>query len=683
MASVTAAPTSGARKKARRGGRTWLYVVLIALAGGLGWWWWTATHPSDNSNGKLLTDTVKKGDLIESVSATGSVTPQTGAEIKIGSQITGRIKRLYADVGSQVKANDIIAELDLPDVDAQLKQAQANLDAARTRLQQQRDGVKMEQTQTAEAISEAMANVNAAKAKLDSAKAALNQQTAQTPNDILRAQAAVKVAQAALSTANSNQKQVEASANLQIATAQEQVRQAQATAKNANINLERNQTLLNKGFVAQSVVDTAQEQATVAQSQVDAAQQNVQLTKEKVAADRQSASDQVSQAKQNVDAAQAALTSARAESFTDKARQADYENAVAALRQSEAALATARGNASQDILKTEDVKQAEEAVAQAEQQVKYNAAQWDKTIIRAPISGTVLQLAAQQGETLAAGLSAPTLIIVADLNRLQVDVYVDETDIGKVKLGQEADVVVDAFPKTPFIGKVVKVASGSTIQQGVITYDVTISLEKPKRQNRPQGQGANGNGGGNGANPSAPQDAGAAPTGNSPGAPGADMANAATPPGGDASMGSPPAGAPNGQAPGGQGGQSGKRRGPDLLHQLRPDMTATATIQTGKRTAVLLVPSVAVKVGKSGSTVNVVTKKNGEQVIEPHKVRTGGNDDSNTEIRDGLNEGDVVVLAGMDSGNRQQGPQSPFGPQGNRGGGGGGGGGGGARGGGR
>ena len=90
--------------------------------------------------------------------------------------------------------------------------------------------------------------------------------------------------------------------------------------------------------------------------------------------------------------------------------------------------------------------------ARAQAQVDYAKAQVQKTFIRSPISGTVLQLAAQQGETLAAGLSAPTLIIVADLNRLQVDAFVDETDIGKVRLGQEADVTVDAFPQHVFKG---------------------------------------------------------------------------------------------------------------------------------------------------------------------------------------------------------------------------------------
>ena len=104
----------------------------------------------------------------------------------------------------------------------------------------------------------------------------------------------------------------------------------------------------------------------------------------------------------------------------------------------------------QDVLQAQEaVKTAQEAVRVAKAQVDYQKAQLEKTVIRSPITGTVLQLAQQQGETLAAGLNAPTLIVVADLNRLQVDAYVDETDIGKVRLGQEADITVDAFPKAP------------------------------------------------------------------------------------------------------------------------------------------------------------------------------------------------------------------------------------------
>jgi len=399
-------PIAKRRTRGRAGILPWL--GLLAVAGALAWWGWVKTHPANDWASKLLTAPVTRGDLVESVSATGSVTAQTGAQVKIGSQITGRIKRLYADVGSQVKAGQIIAELDLPDIQAQLNQATANLAAAKTKLIQQQSGVAMQNTQTSSAIAQARAQLRSAQANL---------------------------------------RDVQAGADLQVATAQQDLAQAQAMARNSSVNLKRQQALLQRGFVAAQVVDQAQADDAVNQSKVRAAQSNIQLVKAKVAADLQNARDQVATA--------------------------------------QAALNTAQANTAQTVLKQQDIQQAREAVRVAQAQVDYAKAQVQKTYIRTPISGTVLQLAAQQGETLAAGLSAPTLIIVADLTRLQVDAFVDETDIGKVRLGQEASVTVDAFPRQAFRGHVTKIASGSTIQQGIVTYDVTIAIEDPKHRLRP------------------------------------------------------------------------------------------------------------------------------------------------------------------------------------------------------
>src|ERR1051326_4173405 len=166
-------------ESAARGGRVavnnrqrikpWHVIGLAALAGG-GWFGWQKLHPADNALAGLITAKVTRGDLNETVSATGSVTAQTGAMVKIGSQITGRIKRLYADVGSQVKAGSVIAELDLPDIQAQLNQAQANLAAARTRLAQQISGVGMQRAQTSGAVIQAQAQVSSSRAKLAAAQ---------------------------------------------------------------------------------------------------------------------------------------------------------------------------------------------------------------------------------------------------------------------------------------------------------------------------------------------------------------------------------------------------------------------------------------------------------------------------------------------------------------------------------
>jgi multidrug efflux pump subunit AcrA (membrane-fusion protein) len=127
-----------------------------------------------------------------------------------------------------------------------------------------------------------------------------------------------------------------------------------------------------------------------------------------------------------------------------------------------------------------------------------------------------------------------------------VDAYVDETDIGKVALGQSVTVTVDAFPGQSFSGRVTKIASGSTIIQAVITYDVTAALDANNK------------------------------------------------------------------------------------NSLKPDMTASVTIQTGTRSGALLVPSEAIKTSTKGVTVNVLNKA--KTATEARKVTLGGTDGVNTEI---------------------------------------------------
>ena len=68
------------------------------------------------------------------------------------------------------------------------------------------------------------------------------------------------------------------------------------------------------------------------------------------------------------------------------------------------------------------------------------------TVLRSPIPGIVASVSTQEGETVAAGLSAPTFVTIIDLDRLQLNAYVDEVDIGKIAPGQSTVFAVDAFP---------------------------------------------------------------------------------------------------------------------------------------------------------------------------------------------------------------------------------------------
>ncbi len=102
--------------------------------------------------------------------------------------------------------------------------------------------------------------------------------------------------------------------------------------------------------------------------------------------------------------------------------------------------------------------------------------------IHAPISGTVTTVATQEGETVAASFAVPTFVTIMDLDRLQVETYVDEVDIGKVKTGQDAEITVDAFPNETFEGNVTAVSPEARIHDNVVTYVVLVSLTSANRR---------------------------------------------------------------------------------------------------------------------------------------------------------------------------------------------------------
>ncbi|MDP3831967.1 MAG: efflux RND transporter periplasmic adaptor subunit, partial [Ignavibacteriaceae bacterium] len=212
----------------------------------------------------LETAIVTRKDIGSTVIATGIIKPMVGAEVKIGSRISGVVKKLKANIGDYVQAGQIIAELD----DAELQ------------------------------------------AKLNQNAAALNK--------------------------------------------------AKADYEYAKLNIERQKSLLQQNFISQQQVDIAGTSFKVAEAQL---------------------------------------------------------------------------------------KQAEANVDFAKVQLSY-------TKIYATTSGVIASVSTQEGETVSASLASPTFVSIIDLKRLEVNAYVDETDIGKIKVGQEASFTVDTYSDGDFRGKI-------------------------------------------------------------------------------------------------------------------------------------------------------------------------------------------------------------------------------------
>src|ERR1043166_7701311 len=173
--------------------------------------------------------------------------------------------------------------------------------------------------------------------------------------------------------------------------------------------------------------------------------------------------------------------------------EGDVANAQAALE-----LAKINAKRPQDLFarKTSaqaDVDQAVATLHQAEANVKIKQGALDKAkadldhcTITSPIDGVVISRSVDVGQTVAASLQAPVIFQIAnDLTKMQIDSNVAEADVGVVKVGQEVDFTVDAFPTQTFHGKVVQVRNAPITVQNVVTYDTVIGVSNPDLKLKP------------------------------------------------------------------------------------------------------------------------------------------------------------------------------------------------------
>ena len=221
------------------------------------------------------------------------------------------------------------------------------------------------------------------------------------------------------------------------------------------------------------------------------------------------------------------------------------------------------------------------------------------TRILSPIDGVVISRSVEEGQTVAASLSAPTLFTIADdLARLQIVANVDEADVGQVAEGQDVSFTVDAFPQSTFKGTVQLIRNSPENVQGVVTYQTIIQVTNPEQR-------------------------------------------------------------------------------------LRPGMTANVTIVVARKKNVLAISNAALRFRPPKSLVSgnpkvedtaLAEKKKGKRqksrvtvwrlkkgLPQPEKIRIGITDGAYTEVKEGLDEKDVVVVSAQSAGSPGPGAESPEG----------------------
>jgi HlyD family secretion protein len=132
------------------------------------------------------------------------------------------------------------------------------------------------------------------------------------------------------------------------------------------------------------------------------------------------------------------------------------------------------------------IRSSEAALTQARSQLNTAEVNLAHTVITAPIDGIVISRAVEPGQTVNAGMSAPTLfILAADLTKMQVNANIDEADVGRMRPGQVVTFRVDAFPTDVFTGAVEQVRLQPTTVQNVVTYQTVIQVPNPELKLKP------------------------------------------------------------------------------------------------------------------------------------------------------------------------------------------------------
>jgi HlyD family secretion protein len=285
------------------------------------------------------------------------------------------------------------------------------------------------------------AKVSQARADVEAADANVLNQHAQ----VGRARADVSTAEA--NTANQRAQIDRAQADVENARAslaggRAQTAKARVVLADAKRDLDRKNDLFHRGLVSRSERETSQAAHDSAEAQLEA---------------NRAQEEALSSA---IRSALGQFASSRAQ---EQATVAGIEAAKAQLRVIEAQLRAAQAS----------VRQKRAALQQALVDLEH-------TSIRSPVDGIVVSRNVDVGQTVAASLQAPTLFTIAqDLTRMQVDANVDEADIGRVDVGQNATFTVDSFRGRTFSGRVTQVRKAARVVQNVVTYNVVVSVANP------------------------------------------------------------------------------------------------------------------------------------------------------------------------------------------------------------
>jgi HlyD family secretion protein len=461
---------------------------------------------STSAAGSYTTAQVQRGTITDAITGTGPIAASQAVPLNFKN--SGKVAEIDVTVGDKVKAGQVLAKLDDSDLKAQLSQATANLANAQANLNKLRQGP----TPT---------DVAAAQAAVDAAARALASAQDVAAKDLATAQQSVADATKNL---ESVQAQIDASTaadKVAVDNAQKALAEAQKVAQALPAVLAQQIEQAKSKLYA----DQLNYDAQVARGQVSKEARQAALDVDQAAIDQANASaqQQLAQARQNVTQAQNTLNSAQATLQNDLAKfQGQLVSAQTQLNTAKSNLASTQSKSNQSISSAQSSLQTAQATynqkvatptqaeidaatAQVEAQkaaVQLAQNNLDAAVLTAPTDGTVTAINGAVGQWLTGGATsgaaatsasgasassssssnASNFISLTSLSGLQVTAQINESDIGRVQIGQPVNFTVDAFPNRTFTGKVAIIQPLGQNVSNVVSYTVTSTIDQTDAQ---------------------------------------------------------------------------------------------------------------------------------------------------------------------------------------------------------
>jgi len=176
---------------------------------------------------------------------------------------------------------------------------------------------------------------------------------------------------------------------------------------------------------------------------------------------------------------QKALFSRSTHSTSEKAfrkSEADLARRLAAFKQAQNGLKAARLEVEEEKAELNKLKEEyRQALKVAQAELNRAEIRFSYSTLRAPFSGVISYVSTQEGETVVAGLNAPQFVKILDDSKIENRVYVDETEIGKIKEGMKVRFRVDAFVRQSYAGVITQIYPAPVIQNNVVYYIAVVN----------------------------------------------------------------------------------------------------------------------------------------------------------------------------------------------------------------